>query len=185
MQTSRDGEGGRGGFTLLEMLAALTVGGAVMVLVSTILTTVITSAAAIDRGGSSHEEAMNGRRWLNSVLRSAMPPTDSMPFVGQSSELVFSSAVRTADGWYESRRIRVRVVDDRLIAEVNGQQSVPLGDGAAVEFDYLLEPGAVSRWVREWVSGLTTPVAARMRVSQPLGGSQGVDTTLFAIREWR
>ena len=56
-----------------------------------------------------------------------------------------------------------------------------------VEFDYLLEPGAESRWVREWVSPVSAPVAVRMRITKAENGKwetgNAVDTLLFLIKE--
>ena len=54
-------------------------------------------------------------------------------------------------------------------------------------FDYLLEPGVESRWVREWVSPVSAPVAIRVRVTRGLGmGDERrvvTDTLLFLIKE--
>ena len=56
-----------------------------------------------------------------------------------------------------------------------------------LEFDYLLEPGAESRWVKEWVSPVTAPVAIRLRVTTGResgdGGRVVTDTLLFLIKE--
>ena len=56
-----------------------------------------------------------------------------------------------------------------------------------VQVDYRLEPGAESRWVREWVSPVSAPVAVRMRIERAVHGAQDtgnvVDTLLFLIKE--
>ena len=58
---------------------------------------------------------------------------------------------------------------------------------AELALDYLLEPGAESRWVREWVSPVSAPLAVRMRIEKAGCGTRDarcvVDTLLFLIKE--
>ena len=58
---------------------------------------------------------------------------------------------------------------------------------ADLALDYLLEPGAESRWVREWVSPVSAPVAVRIRMTRTRNGKRDrgnvVDTLLFLIKE--
>jgi hypothetical protein len=49
--------------------------------------------------------------------------------------------------------------------------------------DYLLEPGANTRWVRQWLSPLSAPLAVRLRIERRGGSSEGVDTLLCLIKE--
>ena len=62
-----------------------------------------------------------------------------------------------------------------------------MDSGTDLQFDYLLEPGAESRWVREWVSPVSAPVAVRMRIAKAGCGKRDagcvVDTLLFLIKE--
>ena len=79
-------------------------------------------------------------------------------------------------------------LDDRLVATLTPGPSVALRDSVTdLEFDYLLEPGAESRWVKEWVSPVTAPVAIRLRVTTGResgdGGRVVTDTLLFLIKE--
>src|SRR5438105_2612900 len=66
-------------------------------------------------------------------------------------------------------------------------ERIALADSiASLDFDYLLEPGAESRWVRVWVSPVSAPLAVRMRVERPGKGEGGrvvTDTLLFLIKE--
>ena len=70
------------------------------------------------------------------------------------------------------------MVEGRLIARLATGESILLADSVTgVEFDYLLEPGAQATWVREWLSPVSAPLAARVRLSMPAR----VDTLLFVV----
>jgi hypothetical protein len=73
---------------------------------------------------------------------------------------------------------------DQLVAE-GAAGTVVLREGVTdVAFDYLLEPGADTKWVREWVSPVSAPLAVRLRIAGCGSGEAGcVDTLLFLIRE--
>jgi hypothetical protein len=70
---------------------------------------------------------------------------------------------------------------------IPGQPVVLIDSVADVALDYLLEPGLDARWVGEWVSPLSAPLAVRMRIrragneTREPGGV--VDTLLFLIKE--
>ncbi len=92
------------------------------------------------------------------------------------------------DGWFERRQVTLGAEQGRLRAIVTPGTPIALFDSLTdVQFDYLLEPGAESRWVREWVSPVSAPVAVRMRVTRAGCGRQGagcvMDTLLFLIKE--
>jgi len=53
-------------------------------------------------------------------------------------------------------------------------------------FDYLLEPGARARWVREWVSPVSAPLAVRLRIAylpRTASTAHHADTLLLLIKE--
>jgi hypothetical protein len=56
-------------------------------------------------------------------------------------------------------------------------------DVASLALDYLLEPGADTRWVRQWLSPVSAPVAVRLRLEIVGPGKLSVDTLLFLIGE--
>ena len=64
-----------------------------------------------------------------------------------------------------------------------GEPLVLVDDAPEVAFDYLLEPGADARWVRQWVSPVTAPLAVRIRVAR--ASPAAVDTQLLLIKERR
>jgi hypothetical protein len=58
-----------------------------------------------------------------------------------------------------------------------------------VAFDYLLEPGENTKWVREWISPVSAPLAVRVRVTHLSDNGQRTtahavtDTLLLLIKE--
>jgi hypothetical protein len=70
------------------------------------------------------------------------------------------------------------VIDSSLRADTD-HGPIGLQQGVReVDFDYLLEPGAESHWVREWVSPVSAPLAVRIRLTR----NTGVDTTVMLIK---
>ena len=66
-------------------------------------------------------------------------------------------------------------------------ESILLADSVTdVAFDYLLEPGEEAKWMREWISPVSAPLAVRIRIQRGTGkGEAGmvVDTLLLLIKE--
>ena len=133
--------------------------------------------------------AVNARRWLKATFLSLDVGMESAGgFDGRVDRMAFAAWQRTADGWFERRRITLAREGDRLVAGVTPGAPVALMDDVDdVAFDYLLEPGAESRWVREWVSPVSAPIAVRLRVARTGCGMGdagcGVDTLLLLIKE--
>jgi prepilin-type N-terminal cleavage/methylation domain-containing protein len=177
----------RQGFTLIELLVALTIGALAVLLAHQIF------AAVADRGRSLVcartvlDREVNARRWLEAAFFSLDVDTDSGGFDGRPSRVRFGSWLRTSDGWFERRAVVLGREEGRLIASVTPGDPIRLLDNVTdLQFDYLLEPGAGSRWVREWVSPVSAPVAVRLRVMRlrEQGEAEAlVDTLLFLIGE--
>jgi len=47
----------------------------------------------------------------------------------------------------------------------------------SLDCDYLLEPGASTTWVREWISSVSAPLAVRLRI----GYAEHADTLLLFV----
>ena len=70
-----------------------------------------------------------------------------------------------------------------LVAAAGADSLRLMDDVAYVELDYLLEPGADTRWVRAWTSPVSAQVAVRMRIARRLNAGAGaVDTLLFLVK---
>ncbi len=177
------------GFTLVEVLVALTIAALVVLLAHQMFAAVAERGRTLVAARDSLDRAANARRWLKATFLSLDVGTDGAGgFDGRADRLAFSAWERTADGWFERRRIALGCDGDRLVASVIPGEPVALMDGVTrVAFDYLLEPGAESRWVREWVSPVSAPVAIRIRVTRGRGTRDGgrvvTDTLLFLMKE--
>jgi len=180
----------RAGFTLFELLVALAIGALVVLLAHQVFATVVNRGRTLLVARESLDRTMNARRWLAATFLSLDVGMESAGgFDGRVDRMAFAAWQRTADGWFERRRITLAREGDRLVAAVTPGAPVALMDDVDdVAFDYLLEPGAESRWMREWVSPVSAPIAVRLRVSDRgkenrEGGDVRVDTLLFLIKE--
>jgi len=99
-------------------------------------------------------------------------------FVGRTDRVDFVTAQLTPNGWLAPRRVTLAQFADTLAAVGDGPERLCLSTGiSSLRFDYLLEPGANARWVREWISPVSAPLAVRMRVTR----RERVDTLLFLV----
>jgi hypothetical protein len=106
------------------------------------------------------------------------------PFEGRADRAVFTSWQLSAGGWFEPHQIELRREGDRFRAG-SGTEALTLADSVVgVAFDYLLDPGADTKWVREWISPVSAPLAVRVRIAGCGRRDAGcVDTLLFLVKE--
>jgi len=167
------------GFTLIEVLVALSIAGIVIVAAGRIFTSVIDATAAVSTAREELDRVSNAHRWLKATFLSLEPP-----FEGRPNKLVFNSMQLNPGGWFELQATQLGQEGGHLLAR-SGPRLFALADSVTdVTFDYLLEPGAATRWVHEWVSPVSAPLAVRVRVGGCGRRDAGcVDTLLFLIRE--
>lgn len=179
----------RWGFTLIEVLIALTIGAVVVLLMHQLFAAVAVQGETLVAARTTLDRSANARRWLDATFLSLDVGTDGASgFDGRSDHAMFTTWLVTADGWFERRQVTLALEQRRLRALVTPGTPIALMDSVTeVQFDYLLEPGAESRWIREWVSPLSAPVAVRMRIARARCGMREtecvVDTLLFLIKE--
>jgi prepilin-type N-terminal cleavage/methylation domain-containing protein len=177
------------GFTLIEILVALTIGALAVLLAHEIFAAVVDRGQALVHARLALDREVNARRWLEATFLSLDVGVDSAGgFEGRRDRVRFASWLRTPDGWFERRALVLGREQGRLIASVTPGDPIALLDNVTdLQLDYLLEPGAESRWVREWVSPVSAPVAVRLRVTRAREMGEGeravVDTLLFLIQE--
>jgi prepilin-type N-terminal cleavage/methylation domain-containing protein len=186
----------RRGFTLIEVLVALALTGALLVLAHAIAASVTDAAARGAALAAELDRDTNRRLWLvrafaNTTVGSApvrgFQGLDGMAGERESDRLAFVTTVRVDTGGAE-RAVRLwREATGRLLAEVRlppgpadriPDTLVLADDLAAFGADYLLDYGADSRWVQEWVSPVSAPIAVRLRLRRRDGRA---DTLLLHI----
>ena len=176
-------------FTLIEVVVALTIGAVVVLLARQLFAAVADTGKVLTEARTTLDRSANARRWLDATFLSLDVGTEgAVGFDGRPDHAAFASWLFTPDGWFERRTVSLARNNDRLIASVAPGQPIALMDSVTeLAFDYLLEPGAESRWVRQWVSPVSAPVAVRMRIEKAGCGMRdarcAVDTLLFLIKE--
>ena len=168
----------RRGFTLIELLVAITITGMVLLLAHALFGAVADGAARIGRHHAEAEARAASLSWMHEILRSAeIGRPDDGGFEGATDSAAFTGYLRTPGGWPERRRITLKTESGSLLL-LAGDDTLPMQRGVrGVSFDYLLEPGAGSRWVNEWHSPVSVPLAIRLRLADSLR----VDTMLFLV----
>ena len=171
----------RRGFTLIEVTVALLVGALVVTIAHALVAGVADRGRVLAAAREALDREMNARRWLQATLLSLDVGTDSAAWLaGQANRVEFAAWERSPDDWFERRRMTLARQDGQLVVTMIPGKSIALWDSVRdVAFDYLLEPGADARWVREWESSASAPLALRLRVTTAAGR---VDTLLLLIK---
>ena len=163
------------GFTLVEVLVALAIGGLVVLMAHRAFGAATDFALALGRGQTAHDEVMETRRYLATLLGSVDAAAEgSAGFRGGEGRIVFGA---WHDGALQGMELTVR--EGRLVATTQ-TDTVRLMRSTGFAAEYLLEPGANARWMKGWQSPVSAPLAVRLRIAR--GDSSGVvDTLLLAI----
>jgi len=160
-------------------MVALAIGSLVIAAAYRVFTGVADGAKAVATARQSLDRSVNARRWLKATFLSLEPP-----FEGRINRVTFISWQLAAGGWFEPQIVTLSQEGGRLVA-TSGHQTLQLADSVAqVAFDYLLEPGADTKWVREWISPVSAPLAVRIRIAGCGKRDAGcVDTLFFLVKE--
>ncbi len=177
---------GERGFTLLEVMVALTLGALVVLLAHRIFTGVTDGSARLAEARAALHREANARRLLAGVVGSidiGRPGTGD--FRGEPHGATFSTWYQSPAGWLEPRRVTLALGGDAIILRGLADEPVELADSVtALDLDYLLDYGAGESWVRTWTSTVSAPVAVRLRVSYAGNGTRetgNVDTLLLIV----
>lgn len=167
------------GFTLIEVVVAVAVAGVVILTAHQMFIGVADGARAVTTARENLDRSANARRWLKATFLSLEPP-----FEGRADRASFTSWQRMAGGWFERRPTQL-ARDGRRFLGTNGGESLELAEGVSdVAFDYLLDPGAETKWVREWISPVSAPIAVRLRIAGCGRRNPAcADTLLFLVKE--
>lgn len=185
------------GFTLVEVLVALTLSVIVALLIHSVTTGVVGSGERLRDAAQAHGERQNALRWIRTALSSARGNSANGDFVGHRGTIEFSSSLPVPYGWTEPARVRLKLNHGRIELMRDSRMVASFGESIArVEFDYLSEPGLGSIWVNDWTSPVGLPAAVRMRWTFRLRGCgdstamghdpqrcEAADTAVFALGE--
>ena len=174
------------GFTLVELMVAVVVVGILTVLTHQVFLAVADTSRRLERSLAALERRQNATRWLSSAFLSLEVGDSAGSFEGHRSGVEFTTWVPVPQGWMRRCRVRLTLQDQAFSARACGTRLM-LGDSVTeVAFDYLLEPGAESRWVNDWMSPVSAPLAVRIRTGRRADGRAGgrliADTVLFLIK---
>ncbi|HXG96333.1 MAG TPA: type II secretion system protein [Gemmatimonadales bacterium] len=167
----------RRGFTLIELVVALAISGLVVLLGARTLVGVADSAEQLAATRTTLDRNMNARRWLIEAFGSLDVGTSGGGFTGRADRVEFAASQRVSQGWLETRPITVSREGDSLVANVGPQRLTIARAVRSLDCDYLLEPGASTIWVREWISAVSAPLAVRLRI----GYAEHADTLLLFV----
>lgn len=166
------------GFTLIEVLVALTLGALLVLMAHAALGGALDFAGRLEARRAEHDATAQARAFLGRAFGNLdlMVPGSS-GFQGGPDRVAFTTRLGEGGGALRPVTLQLAVTEGRLIA-LRSERATPLIEARAVAFDYLLAYGATSTWVREWHSPVSAPLAVRLRVLRPDGV---VDTLLLVI----
>jgi prepilin-type N-terminal cleavage/methylation domain-containing protein len=172
------------GFTLVEVLIALLVASMMALLAHGIFSAAVAGSERLQSARRSLDREQGRHRLLTAAFLSTEIGTEGAAFDGRPQQMSFSAWMPTADGWFELSRLDLTVKDGRLVMAMPPKPPLVLLDSVASgRFDYLLELGADSRWVQEWVSPVSAPLAVRLRFTRKdRFGHLESDTTMYLIK---
>jgi prepilin-type N-terminal cleavage/methylation domain-containing protein len=173
------------GFTLIEVLLALSLGALVVLLAHRIFTGVLDGVRRVAEARAGLDREQNARRWLVEALGSLEVGDRAGSFAGHPDRVEFGNWQLTPEGWLGRQRLTLGAMGSHLVARFAGGDSLVLADSVTdVQCDYRLEPGERATWVREWISPVSAPLAIRLRIARTVSGEPGVgrvDTLLLIV----
>jgi prepilin-type N-terminal cleavage/methylation domain-containing protein len=186
------------GFTLIEVLIALAIGGMVLLGAHALLTALADEEHRISATAAVTDAAANGERLLRALVGQIEVGTDeSAPFEGTPAAARFTTWCEVPAGWQERCAVTLAIesaAGDSLANDLHDGAThfsraaralvARFADGRAVVLDRAVEPDGLrylesaahgGHWFRVWGAGITAPLA--------LGVLRGRDTLIVRIGE--
>lgn len=166
----------RSGFTMIELLVALAVGGLALTAGSALAGVAIDTVERQHSVIGRHTETVHGYLWLREAFANATAgqPGDA-PFQGSAHTSRFSSSLPSARGWLEPTVVSLVLEDSNVVLLRRGRPEIVVRGASSLAIDYLGAFGADSPWFTGWQSPSTAPLAVRLRI----GRTQGTDTLVI------
>lgn len=165
------------GFTLLEILLALTIGAMVLAVLGELLGTAIHADHRLRATRIRRDSSAVGLEWLRMAFRNAEAgAAGDVRFDGRANQVRFSTRTPGPDGGHTQDVATIGVRDSAVTLLSQRLGSIRLVPGVrAARFDYLEVLGADSPWLPAYDSPVSPPLAVRVRLER----EHGTDTLVF------
>ncbi|MGH7679630.1 MAG: PulJ/GspJ family protein [Gemmatimonadaceae bacterium] len=165
----------RRGFTLIELMAALTLTGFALLGARSLLVQLTDGSGRLRAAATTDARVANGDRLLRQLVRHAELVEDSTArFTGTSSHAGFSSWSVAPGGWLRRSRVRLALEQHgdstKVVATLDGLTLVLTRHPGDAELRYF-ESGR--GWLRSWTNALALPSA--------IGVASERDTTVLVL----
>jgi prepilin-type N-terminal cleavage/methylation domain-containing protein len=168
------------GFTLIEIIVALSLIGFAMIGGLAVIDQIGDSAGRISQAATRAASEGNGQRLLRRLLLDATPSADTAKrFRGDAHSMELSTTCEVPAGWTEPCRATLAIDEAKdtsvVFTELSTGESYALRrQSGSAEFRYFNPTPTDTFWVRQWSSNVTLPTAVGLIVG-------GRDTIVFPV----
>lgn len=157
-------QSGSAGFTLLEVLVALSVTAVIAAAAYSVFATASDLQRSVAVAQRQGNRAANEERLLRALAANLVTPTPDAPFSGLTNDMKFTSWCAAAAGWLEQCRATLRIeagvaslaVEDMAGASVSYRLSWP---ERPLQLLYLASAEGQGQWLYQWGMSLRAPLA--------------------------
>jgi prepilin-type N-terminal cleavage/methylation domain-containing protein len=173
--------GMRSGFTLIEVIVALTISAMILVSARAMLGEVGDDVLRIRRDAEVQDREANAERTVRGMIdRIELGSGDGNEFAGDPARASFSTWCDVPAGWMERCRVSIDVVriDNKVAIVANPSIGGPIvlrGGLRTGALRYLVSAEGGGSWLTVWGAGITAPLA--------IGVIAGSDTLIVPIGE--
>jgi prepilin-type N-terminal cleavage/methylation domain-containing protein len=166
----------RRGFTVFELIVALTVSAFALLGARALLETIAASAVHIQSAALAADRDANRERLLRALVGRLEVGDSTATFVGDEHAAQFTSWCDVPAGWQERCTVTLATDTAGLVAILSTGERILFRRGFRVgALRYLNNPAGGGEWFRIWTRQLTAPLAIGVIVDG--------DTTILRIGE--
>ncbi len=180
------------GFTLIEVLVALTIFSVIGLSTFSLLNRVIMARTAVERAEEQLAQTRQALAQLSEDLSSAQISA-LLPIEGNSDSLVFASLVKLPNGGSALRRIAYVLRPEnrgeagqliRVVSDFHGhrEETPLLSEVMALHWQYLRSANLAAPWAEAWTSVVSMPRAVRVQID--FSSTQEVVNLICPIRSY-
>ena len=166
----------RRGFTVLELIVALTISGFALLGARALLETIADSGDRIRKAAQAAARDANRERTLRALVGRLYVGDSAATFIGDLYQAQFTSWCDVAAGWQERCQVTLGIDSAGLVAALSTGERIVLRQGfRRGELRYLNSPVSGGEWFKIWSVQFTAPLA--------IGVITDGDTTIVRIGE--